>query len=354
LPRIGLAPRDTIKVEQTGDTSKGTNYVDQYRYPTEPFGPPPFYSGKPFNEDGAERVYTVRVSEHVANAGVAVVATGLDALVEPWFLGSLNEDDVQGYAGTPLNVNALTFEYQFDNESAAVDFPHEGRYFVALDSRADPSTDQPLRGEYLLHSWQNDVTPPRFTVLSKVVTPGRPLIAGIVSDRGSGVDPLSLVLAYKQTLLLAALYDPGSGLVLWALDGAPKIGAGKTPMLAIASDYQESKNLDQAGNVLPNSVFRGFGLRAVTRPTVTWLLPRPRACAAGGLFVLAGASHGVRSVKFFDGKRLIATEKRGSEGLFTTPWRTRKARAGRHVLRTVVTDRRGATASATRRVRVCR
>jgi hypothetical protein len=95
-------------------------------------------------------------------------------------------------------------------------------------------------------------------------------------------------------------------------------------------------------------------LRAVTRPTVTWLLPRPRACAAGGLFVLAGASHGVRSVKFFDGKRLIATEKRGSEGLFTTPWRTRKARAGRHVLRTVVTDRRGATASATRRVRVCR
>jgi len=114
--------------------------------------------------------------------------------------------------------------------------------------------------------------------------PGRPLIAGIVSDRGSGVDPLSLVLAYKQTLLLAALYDSGSGLVLWALDGAPKIGAGKTPMLAIASDYQESKNLDQAGNVLPNSVFRGFGLRAVTRPTVTWLLPRrararPEGCS---------------------------------------------------------------------------
>jgi hypothetical protein len=91
-----------------------------------------------------------------------VVATGLGALVEPWFLGSLNEDDVQGYSGTPLNVNGLTFEYLFDNESAAVDFPHEGRYFVALDSRADPYTDQPLRGEYLLHSWQNDVTPPRF------------------------------------------------------------------------------------------------------------------------------------------------------------------------------------------------
>jgi hypothetical protein len=162
------------------------------------------------------------------------------------------------------------------------------------------------------------------------------------------------VIGYKQTLLLAALYDPGTGLALWPLTLGPKVGVGRTPVIAIASDYQESKNLDQAGNVLPNSVFRGFGLRAVTRPTVTWLLPRPRACAAGGLFVLAGASHGVRSVKFFDGKHLIATEKRGSEGLFTTRWRTRKARAGRHVLRAVVTDRGGATASATRRVRVCR
>jgi minor extracellular serine protease Vpr len=354
LPRIGLAPRDTIKVNQIGDTSKGTSYVDQYRYPTEPFGPPPFYSGKEFNEDGAERVYTMRVSEQVANAGVAVVASEPDALVEPWFLGSLNEDDVQGYPGTPLNVNGLTFEYQFDNGAAAADFPHAGRYFVSVDSRADPYTDQPLRGEYLLHSWQNDVTPPRFTVLTKVVSPGRPLIAGIVSDRGAGVDPLSLVIGYKRTLLLAALYDPGSGLVLWALDGAPKIGLGKTPMLAIASDYQESKNIDQAGNLLPNSVFRSFRLRAVARPTVTWLLPRPRACAGGGLFVLAGASHGVRSVKFFDGKRLISTQRQGAEGLFASPWRTAKARAGRHVLRAVVTDRRGATASATRRVRVCR
>ena len=70
--------------------------------------------------------------------------------------------------------------------------------------------------------------------------------------------------------------------------------------------------------------------------------------------MIAGATRGVRSVRFFDGKRLIATERRGSEGLFGAPWRTAKARAGRHVLRAVVTDRRGATASATRPVRVCR
>jgi hypothetical protein len=287
---------------------------------------------------------------------VAIAASAPDALVEPWFLGSLNEDDVQGYPGTPVNVNGLTFEYQFDNQAAAVDFPHEGRYFVSVDSRADPYTNLSLRGEYLLHSWQNDVTPPRFKILTRVVTPGRPLIAGLVSDRGAGVDPLSLVIGYKQTLLLASLYDPGSGLVLWALDGAPKIPPGKTPLLAVASDYQESKNIDQAGNVLPNSSFRSLQLRAVKRPTINWLLPRPLACGARveSLLVVAGASRGVRSVRFFDGKRLIATKRSGSEGLFGAAWHTAKAARGRHLLRAVVTDHRGATVSATRVVRVCR
>ena len=356
LPQIGRAPRDTMRAYQLGDTSRGTSYVSQYRFPTEPFGPPASYVGKPFDEDGAEQVYTVRVSEHVANAGAAIVAAQPDTLIEPWFLGSLNEDDVQGYQGTPVNVNGLTFEYQFDNGAAALDFPREGRYFLAVDSRADPYTGLPLRGQYVLHSCQNDVTPPHFTFLTRVVSPGRPLLAGIVSDRGAGVDPLSLVIGYKQTLLLAALYDPGSGLVLWALDGAPRIRLGRTPLVAIASDYQESKNIDQAGNLLPNSAFRSIRLRAVARPTVNWLLPQPRACVGRvePLFVTAGSTRGVRKVTFFDGRRRIATVKRGLEGLYETPWRTRTTKRGRHVLRAVATDRRGRTVSARRLVRVCR
>jgi hypothetical protein len=94
----------------------------------------------------------------------------------------------------------------------------------------------------------------------------------------------------------------------------------------------------------------------VAGPTVTWLLPRPRACVSRvqGLFVTAGSSRGVRSVRFFDGMRLIAKRTQGLETLYDTPWRTRKARRGRHLLRAVVTDRRGATASARRFVRVCR
>jgi len=357
LPQIGKAPRTTMKANQLGDTSKGTSHVSVYRYPAEPFGPPPGYTGTPFDEDGAEHVYTVRVNEHVANVGAAVVAAGQGALVEPWFLGSLNEHDVQGYPGTPLNVNSLTFEYQFDNAVAAVDFPHEGRYFVSVDSRADPYTDAPLRGPYLLHFWQNDVTPPKFRFVTTRVSAGRPMLAAFASDRGAGVDPLSLVIGYKQTLLLAALYDPVSGLVLWPLGGSPKIGVGKTPMIAVASDYQESKNVDQAGaNVLPNTAFRTLNLRAVAGPTVQWLLPKRSACVlkSESLFVTAGSSKGVRSVKFFDGHKRIATVRRGLEGLYSTPWKTGKLKRGRHVVRVVVTDGRGKKASAQRLLRVCR
>jgi hypothetical protein len=189
-----------------------------------------------------------------------------------------------------------------------------------------------------------------------VVSAGRPLLAGIATDRGAGVDPLSLVIGYRRTLLLAALYDPVSGLAIWPLDGAPKLRLGKTSMIAVASDYQESKNIDQAGDLLPNTAFRSFRVRAVRGPTVIWLLPRPRACVSRvqGLFVTAGSTRGVRAVRFYDGRRLIAKRTEGVESLYDTSWRTRKAHRGRHVLRAIATDRRGRTAAARRFVRVCR
>jgi hypothetical protein len=97
-------------------------------------------------------------------------------------------------------------------------------------------------------------------------------------------------------------------------------------------------------------------VRAVARPTLTWLLPRPKACTAKTepLFVIAGSSHGVRAVEFFDGKHKLGTVRHGTEGLFSLQWHTAKAKRSRHVLRAVVTDRHGAKAAATRVARVCR
>jgi minor extracellular serine protease Vpr len=355
-PKIGRAPQSAIKRNQKGSTAIGTDFVDVYRFPTFPFGPPPDYTGPGMLENGAEHVYTLDVKPRAANAGAAIVSSSFGSLVEPWLLGSLNEDDVQGYPGTPVNVNGLTFEYQFDTGATAIDFPRHKRYYVVVDSRADPYTGQPLRGSYRLHSWQNDVKPPSLRVLTRRVTAGRPALAAILRDKGAGVDPLSLVVGYRGALVLAALYDPSTGLAIWLLDGAPKIPRGKTRLTVIGSDFQESKNVDQAGgNILPNSTFRRLRLRAVNGPTVTWLLPRARSCVAKATpLVVAGASpRGVRSVKFFAGHKRIST-RRGNLGVYAATWRTRKASRGKHVLRVVLTDRKGRRTQARRVVRVCR
>jgi minor extracellular serine protease Vpr len=356
-PKIRLAPTSAIKRNQRGNTSLGTDFVESYRFPAFPFGPPPDYTGPGEIENGAEHVYTIDVKPRAANAGAAIVSSGFGALVEPWLLGSPNEDDVQGYPGTPVNVNGLTFEYQFDTGAAAIDFPHQGRYYVVVDSRADPYTGQPLRGTYRLHSWQNDVTPPRLRFLTRRVSAGRPALAAIVSDKGAGVDPLSLVIGYRQTLVLAALYDRSTGLVVWLLDGAPKIKRGKTPLTVIASDYQESKNVDQAGgNILPNTVFKRLRLRAVNAPTVSWLLPAAGACVgkATPLVVAGGSPRGVRSVKFFAGRKRVSKQGGSPVGVYGATWRPKRASRGRHVLRAVLTDRHGRRVQAQRVVRVCR
>jgi hypothetical protein len=83
--------------------------------------------------------------------------------------------------------------------------------------------------------------------------------------------------------------------------------------------------------------------------------PEPRACAPARteLLVLASSNTAVRSVRFFLGRKPIATVRRGTSGLYAATWRKGAAAKGRHVLRAVVTDARGRTAEAQRVARVC-
>jgi hypothetical protein len=56
-------------------------------------------------------------------------------------LGSPDENDVQGYAGTPVNVNNLTLDFPLDIGAAATVFPRTKAYYVAVDSAATSSPD---------------------------------------------------------------------------------------------------------------------------------------------------------------------------------------------------------------------
>ena len=66
----------------------------------------PSYTGAPMNEGGAEKLYRSASTTPVVNFGAAVIASSPElARSHPWVLGSPDENDVQGYAGTPVNVN---------------------------------------------------------------------------------------------------------------------------------------------------------------------------------------------------------------------------------------------------------
>jgi minor extracellular serine protease Vpr len=342
-----------------GNTITGASRVDLYRWPSAPFGHPPNYFGTPMSEAGAERLYQVpHLTRPVVNLGVSVLAATRGSQINPWLLGARDENTVQGQAGTPVNVNPLTIDYRLPIGAAAAVFPSLRRFWVAVDSSRDEYTRRPLTGRYVLRYWVNDVRPPSVRLITRRVAAGRPTIVLRIRDAGAGVNPLSLVLSYRGALVGASAYDVSSGLAVFALPReAPRLPRGRTTAVVMASDYQESKNVQTFGrNVMPNTRFQPLRVRAVRGTTAAWLLPTRGACVRGraSLLVVVSSTARVSSVRFFDGTRRIGVDRRGTAGLYATTWSARRARRGRHVLRAVVVTRGGGRAAASRRVRVCR
>jgi subtilisin family serine protease len=363
-PALALhAPRKLRRV-QVGDTRTGASRVSVYRYPSAPFGPHPTYTGPAVQEDGAERVYVTQVDEPVINFGVSVTSSTAGSFVDPWLLGSLDENDVEGYAGTPANVNSFTLNYAVNVGAAGAVFPRPKRFYVAVDAQRDPSTGRLLAGRYTLRSWVDDVLPPFVQVLTRRVAAGRPTLVARVLDfsivprASSGIDPTSIVLSYRNVLLGVSAYNTATGLALFVPPrNAPRFPPGRTQATLAGADFQEAKNVSSpGGSVLPNTSFQRLRIRAVRGAAVTWLFPEPRSCVGrrAQLVVAASATKRIRQVRFYDRRRLIAVSQRRVAGVYSAVWRRGRARRGRHLLRAVVVARGGTRAAAGRIVRVCR
>jgi subtilisin family serine protease len=336
-----------------GDTRRGADRVTEYRYPVAPFGNTP--DSPTQDETGDEHVYSMLLNHPVANAGVSMLLQG--GIADPWFLGSLDESSVQGYAGTPADVNGLTFDFGLDVSAAGASFPRVQRFYVSVDSGKDPYTGQSFAGPYLLRAWVNDVTPPTLRLLTTRVSAGRPLLAVRTRDRQSGVDPYSLVLSFDDALIGAAFYDPISGVALYPLPSdAPRLRAGERRVLFATSDFQEAKNINTPGTALmPNTRARRLAVKVVRGPAVDWLSPARGACVRKGdpLLVAASAPTRVERVHFLlDGRRL-AKGKSGGAGVYLVAGGWRKAKKGRHVLTAIASVRGGASAKSTLPVHVC-
>ncbi len=368
-------PVTPLKTVQKGDTRTGTDSVRVYRWPTSPFSILSLFGVDPsVNEDGKEKVYSLDITKQAVNAGVVVtrptpklngpVTSLFDANqpIHPWFMGSLDENNVLGYAGIPINANSTLPDFLYSIGAAGGVFLPPGKYYVSVDSGRDPFTGKSLAGPYTLRSWVNDLKPPTVKVLTQTLSAGRPTILIKVTDAKSGVDPLSLQLYFgptgRQSSVAASYYDPATDLAAFEIPrSADPLQPGPQFMQIVASDYQEAKNIsagDTGSSPLPNTRFAGLRAQAVSRPTVTWGTPAKNACASRKqtLLVVANDNVQISSVGFFDGKRQIARVRKNTGGVYRTTWHPRKK--GAHVLSAVASDVRGREGGATQTVRVCR
>jgi subtilisin family serine protease len=364
-----------LRATQSGNTrTAGENRAQVYRWPTSPFSVLGIFGVDPsVSDDGRETVYSLDIPRQAVNAGVVVVRPSLkinasftsvfssNAPIHPWFLGSLDENDVLGYAGIPVNANGSMPDFLFNVGAAGGVFLPPGRYYVSVDSGRDLFNGRPLAGPYVLRSWVNDVRPPNVTVLTKRISAGRPTIVARIRDAASGVDPLSLQLHFARefaTRVGPVSFDPETGLAVFSIprEVIPLL-PGTEFMRVFASDFQETKNINTEGtNPMPNSRFAGVRMTVVNGPAVTWITPARNACVAARarLQVVATSPAVISSVGFFDGNRRIARVRRNSAGIYNLTWRTAGKRRGVHVLRAVASDVRGREAETSVRARICR
>jgi hypothetical protein len=118
--------------------------------------------------------------------------------------------------------------------AAGLVLPADGPYDVVFDTRSAAAA-----GPFTFRYWVNDVTPPRLRVVS---TRGRIDVAA--SDAGSGVDFASLT----------ANVD-GKPATARVARGVIRIPAtkGRHKVVVTVGDYQETRNMEDVGPVLPNT-----------------------------------------------------------------------------------------------------
>ncbi len=351
--RLAGAQVIPLRRQQSGTTRTGAGRVQQYRYPVAPFGNQP--DRPPMVEDGAEKVYRLTLSTKAVNAGVSILQTSSGAQIDPFFLGALDESAVQGFAGTPVDVNSLTYNYLARVGAAGASFPRAGTYYVAVDSGRGEFNDRRLSGSYVLRSWVNDLKPPALELLTTRVWAGRPTLVFRAVDAQSGVDPASLTIGYKGALVAVGSYDWHTGIATFPLPGSvPALKPATTVRTRmVASDFQESKNVDTLGDkIMPNTRTASARMRVVAGVAVDWLAPAGCLRRGARAMVAAGGPAPLARVRFLLDGKAFATDRSDDQGIWSAAI-GRRIPGGKHLLVALATDRRGRSARAAITLRAC-
>jgi hypothetical protein len=219
-----------------GNTLKGAARVSTYRYPDNPSG-----SGIPTVLGGPEQVFRVVVPKGAANFGVVVIGHGRGVTISPRAVFPGDENHLLGVPGLPLNDDP--YEPQIGDPEPVVGAvaPTSRAYDVVFDTRSRSSA-----GPFTFRLWFNDRTPPTLKLQTPTVTPPT-LLRVSATDAGSGVDPLSIVARIDNVKIQSGW---AAGKVGIDVSGLSK---GRHTLDLTVSDYQEAKNMETFGPILPNT-----------------------------------------------------------------------------------------------------
>jgi len=218
-----------------GDTRGRKSSVVTYRYPE--------LDGNGLSDvlSGPELVFSVVLRKPVQNFGVVIVSREHGVRVQPRVVAEDDENRLTGYAALPLVLNPYLAGLMDPVLAAGAVRPAPGTYDVVFDSRTRAGA-----GAFTFRFWVDDVTPPSARVVSTRMSRGRPLVV-VVADRGSGVDPATAVALVDGKP--RSMQYTGTR-VLISLDG---LSPGRHRLRFQISDYQETRNMENVGPVLPNT-----------------------------------------------------------------------------------------------------
>jgi hypothetical protein len=237
VPRLGLDPHRILRSPGVyhGDTAGKASRVSVYRYPEQTLA-----AGVPTRLGGPEQVFQFTLRRPVENFGIAIVSHARGVRVSPRLVTGDDENRLVGYTGLPSTLNP----YQgFDTAEPVVGavLPDPGTYQFVFDT---PTHAKP--GAFRFRFWVNDTSPPSIRLLGGKHVIGRPLRFA-VRDSGSGVDPH---LFHARVGRKPVRMRYAGGVLLLRTKG---LRPGRRAVTVRASDYQETKNMEDIGPVLPNT-----------------------------------------------------------------------------------------------------
>jgi subtilisin family serine protease len=235
LPKLGGEPRTTLRGPglYSGNTAKKPALVSTYRFPETPVA-----AAVPLNLSGPEQIFRLTIKGQVANFGAVVVSTASGTRVSPRLVHAGDENRLAGQTALPQNVNPYQ-NYGQTVPAVGAPLPSPGAYDFVFDT---PARGKP--GRFSFRVWVNDTKPPTVRALPR----RRQIVRFAVRDAGSGIDPASVQATVDGAVPRSTKY--ANGIVTIDLTGR---SSGTHRLMLQVSDYQESKNNENTGPILPNT-----------------------------------------------------------------------------------------------------